>query len=42
MGLGEWDPERHAEGLDVKAITWHLARLAPEGSGWTGQVVVDV
>jgi SHS2 domain-containing protein len=39
---GRWDPERHAEGLDLKAVTWHAARLEPSGSGWIGQVVFDI
>jgi len=36
------DPERHAEGADVKAVTWHAARLEREGGGWVGQMVFDV
>lgn len=39
---GPWDPALHAEGQDVKAVTWHLARLEPEGGGWVAQVVLDV
>lgn len=42
VALGRHDPEQHAEGLDVKAVTWHTARLEPEGDGWVGQVVLDV
>jgi SHS2 domain-containing protein len=36
------DPERHAEGADVKAVTWHAARLEREGDGWVGQIVFDI
>jgi SHS2 domain-containing protein len=36
------DPERHAEGADVKAVTWHAARLEREGDAWVGQVVLDI
>ncbi len=36
------DPERHAEGADVKAVTWHAARLEPEGGGWVAQAVLDI
>jgi SHS2 domain-containing protein len=38
------DPSLHAEGEDVKAVTWHLAKLEPlgEGKGWVGRVVLDV
>jgi SHS2 domain-containing protein len=39
---GRWDPELHGEGRDVKAVTWHLARLEQEGDGWVGQVVLDI
>lgn len=42
VGFARHDPVRHAEGADVKAITWHAARLEPEGDGWVAQVVVDV
>jgi SHS2 domain-containing protein len=36
------DPERHAEGADVKAVTWHAARLEREGDGWVAQVILDI
>lgn len=39
---GPYDPERHAEGQDVKAVTWHLFRLEPEGGRWVAQAVFDV
>jgi protein archease len=42
VGFARYDPARHAEGADVKAVTWHAARLEPEGSGWVGQVVLDI
>lgn len=42
VGFGRYDPERHAEGADVKAVTWHLARLEPEGDGFVAQAVLDV
>jgi SHS2 domain-containing protein len=42
VAFARWDPERHAEGADVKAITWHAARLEREGEGWIGQVVMDI
>lgn len=41
VALSRWDPERSA-GADVKAVTWHAARLEPQGDGWVGQVVLDV
>jgi SHS2 domain-containing protein len=42
VAFARWDPERNAEGADVKAVTWHAARLAPEGDGWVGQAVFDI
>ena len=42
VAFGRYDPERHAEGADVKAVTRHAARLEPEGDGWVAQVVMDI
>jgi SHS2 domain-containing protein len=42
VAFGRHDPERHAEGADVKAVTWHAARLDPEAGGWVAQVVLDI
>jgi len=42
VAFGRRDPARHAEGLDLKAVTRHAARLEPEGAGWVGQVLFDV
>lgn len=42
VGFARWDPVRHAEGADVKAVTWHAARLEREGDGWLAQAVLDV
>jgi SHS2 domain-containing protein len=39
--FGRHDRERHAEGADVKAVTWHAARLEREGDGWVAQIVLD-
>jgi len=40
--FGRHDRERHADGADVKAVTWHAARLEREGDGWVAQVVLDL
>ena len=40
--LGRRDAARHAEGADLKAVTWHAARLDREGDDWVGQVVFDI
>jgi len=42
VGFARWDPALHGEGADVKAVTWHAARLEPANGGWRGQVVLDV
>jgi SHS2 domain-containing protein len=42
VAFARYDPERHAEGADVKAVTWHAARLEPEGGGWVAQMVFDI
>ncbi len=42
VGFARHDPERHAEGADVKAVTRHRAKLEREGGGWVAQAVLDV
>ncbi|HET9596538.1 MAG TPA: archease [Anaeromyxobacteraceae bacterium] len=43
VGLGRWDPDRHAEGLDLKAVTRHAARFEQDADGrWHAQVVFDI
>ena len=42
IGFGRWDPARHADGADVKAVTYHAARLELAGGAWHGQVLFDV
>jgi SHS2 domain-containing protein len=43
VGFGAHDPDLHAEGADVKAVTWHAARLEPDpAGGWVAQIVLDV
>ncbi|WP_242342351.1 archease [Anaeromyxobacter terrae] len=42
VAFGRRDPVRHAEGADVKAVTWHVARLEREDGGWVAQAVFDV
>lgn len=43
LRLGSYVPERHGEGLDVKAVTYHAARLAKETDGsWVARVIVDI
>ncbi len=43
IGLGRNDPELHAGGLDLKAVTRHAARFERGEDGrWRAQVVFDV
>jgi len=42
LGSGARDPVIHAEGADVKAVTWHEARLDRDGEGFRAQVILDV
>lgn len=42
VAFARWDPRLNDSGEDVKAVTWHAARLEPAGDGWVGQVVFDV
>ena len=37
-----YDPDVHGEGVDLKAVTWHAARLEREGDEWVGQVLFDI
>jgi SHS2 domain-containing protein len=40
--FGRHDPERHSEGLDLKAVTWHAARFEEADGVWRAQVVFDI
>jgi SHS2 domain-containing protein len=42
IGFGRYDPERHAEGLDLKAVTWHAARFEEVGGRWRARVIFDI
>jgi len=37
-----WDPARHQEGVDVKAVTYGGARFEPEGDGWRARLIFDI
>ncbi len=37
-----FDPERHALGHEVKAITYHELKVVPRGDGWLAEVIVDI
>ncbi len=42
LALGPFDPERHAEGLDVKAVTYHGSRLDAAAGEWVARVIFDI
>ncbi len=37
-----FDPSRHMQGREVKAITRHLLEVKQQGNQWYGQVIVDI
>ena len=37
-----FDPERHVQGREVKAITRHLLDVDRADGGWSAQVIVDI
>lgn len=43
VGYGEpFDRSRHPLRLQIKAVTYHQAVVAPEGGGWRAQAYLDV
>lgn len=39
---GVFDPDRHAVGNEVKAITYHDLSVTANDEGWTARVIVDI
>ncbi len=37
-----FDPARHELGEEIKAVTYHQLKVAREGAGWTGRVILDI
>ncbi len=37
-----FDPDRHALGHEVKAITYHELKVMPTAEGWLAEVIVDI
>ena len=37
-----FDPSRHVQGREVKAITRHLLEVREQDGWWVGQVIVDI
>lgn len=42
VGFARWDRDLHAEGADVKAVTWHASAFERAGGAWRARVVFDV
>ncbi|RJX36260.1 MAG: archease [Desulfarculus sp.] len=42
LGVVPADPERHAPGEPVKAVTYHRAKVERQGEGWRAEVILDV
>ncbi len=42
IGFGRYDPELHAEGVDLKAVTWHDVRFEEVGGDWRARVIFDI
>ncbi|MEZ4221702.1 MAG: archease [Polyangiaceae bacterium] len=42
VGVGSFDPQRHGEGLEIKAVTLHDARFEPMDGGYQAQVIFDL
>ncbi len=42
VAYGPWRESLHADGLDIKAVTWHAAAFEPADAGWVAQVVFDI
>ncbi len=42
VGCERYDPARHELGPEIKAVTYHQLRVAREGAGWVGRVILDL
>jgi SHS2 domain-containing protein len=40
--FGPFDPDRHAEGVDLKAVTYGGARFEPADGGWRARLIFDI
>ena len=37
-----YDPDRHELIGEIKAVTYHQLKVAREGGGWVGRVILDL
>jgi len=37
-----YDPSRHEIRTEVKAVTYHQLKIAPEGGRWVGRIILDL
>jgi SHS2 domain-containing protein len=42
LGVIPFDPRRHRLRQQVKAATYHHAKVVPQGGGWRAEVILDV
>ncbi len=40
--FGPFDPDAHAEGVDIKAVTYGGAAVEPAGEGWRARLIFDI
>lgn len=40
--FGRFDPERHAEGVDLKAVTYARAAVEQDDGGWRATLIFDI
>jgi SHS2 domain-containing protein len=38
----DYDPARHEILTEIKAVTYHELKIAREGDGWTGRIILDL
>ena len=37
-----YQPQQHEIGMEIKAVTYHQLRIAQQGGGWIGTVILDI
>ena len=42
VGFAHWDPQAHAGGADIKAVTYHEAAFERAGDQWLARVIFDI
>ncbi len=42
LACDHFDPCRHAAGPEIKAVTYHQARVSHDTAGWTARIIFDL